>query len=284
MPARPSEPIGFDSARYRQGWGLKPEHLPITCKGHDLRDRYLCSDCARDLRLVLADLPVLVCDLQLALTRQARFVEHGLRRDEQDGQDGDDGAEEALPWAEPAAVALRHLGRALGGSQRPAVVMAAEALARLDELLLQPGAAAYAGRVSQAALHGYRVIDRPPDPWFYGPCPRCGADIYDERNVSHVACLACSYAAPLDEHQLACLDAGDERLLTVAELVGAITSAGEVITRHQIFGWIRRDGLAREQENRVTWRRGRLVAEAVWVYRLGDVRRLARAAEDRRAS
>ena len=38
----------------------------------------LCRDCAEDLHLVLVDVPVLVLDLQLALTRQTRFVEHGL--------------------------------------------------------------------------------------------------------------------------------------------------------------------------------------------------------------
>jgi hypothetical protein len=286
VPTTRRSELQFDSPRYRQEWRVKPDQLPIRCEEHDTRDRHICRDCAEDLHLVLADLPVLVFDLQLALTRQTHFVEHGHQLGGDDG-DGPQEATGALPWAEPAAAALRHLGRALGGPRAsvwPVERLAARTLARWDDLLLAPTVVEYAERVSLAALHGYRVIDRPPDPWFYGPCPKCAVDIYDERNVTRVSCLACTYTAPLDEHQLACLDAGDARLLTVSELVGAITSAGEVVTRHQIFGWIRRDGLAREEENRVVWRKGRLAGETVWVYRLGDVRRLARAAEERKAS
>lgn len=294
MTAHPSD-AALDAYRLGQPWRLQAEHLPIRCEdSHDRHDRHLCAGCEADLRAVLQDVPALALDLQVALTRQTSFVQHGLhrRRDEEGEDEGEpvEGSTGPLPWDEAAAKALHHLATALraGGHVEPLttswVDLADQALGQLPNLLLDPQVGAWAERLSRAVLHGYRVVDRPPDVWYFGPCPKCGEDIYDERTVTDVSCVACTYSAPLADHQLACLDAGDDRLLTVSELVGAITAAGEAVTRDQINGWIRREGLAREPENRVVWRKGRLSQESVWVYRLGDVRRLAREAEERRAA
>jgi hypothetical protein len=152
-------------------------------------------------------------------------------------------------------------------------------------LIRRPDGPDWARRISTAVAGAHRAVDSPPSPWYYGPCPDCHRDIYAERTDSAdlsamVVCGApgCPYAARLDDHRLAQLDAGDDRWLTVGELVGAITSAGETVTRDQINGWIRREGLAREV--RVDVRLG--VRSEAYVYRLGDVRRMAQAAEARR--
>lgn len=270
-------------------WRLQADRLPIRCggDGHDRHDRHLCRECAEDLRLVLEDVPALITDLQVALTRETSFVEHGrLRSGEDDDEDGE-GRSAPLPFDPRASAAFHRLAEAFGaqgGLVGPVVAAVAGHLANFDALLLDPGVEALAERVSGAVLHGYRVVDRPPDLWYYGPCPKCRVDIWDERNVEHVSCGHCSYAAPAADHQLASLDAGDDRLLTVGELVGAITAAGEPVTRHQINGWIKREGLVRELDNRVVWKGGQLVNETAYVYRLGDVRRLAREADERRGA
>ena len=144
----------------------------------------------------------------------------------------------------------------------------------------------------------FEKIDMPKDMTYYGPCPDCGHDIVQERihtiieNGVHIvdpdappiACrfTSCGYAQPLDLHQRKLLEAGEDRWLTVGELVSAITSGGEVVTRHQIRHWIDKEGLPRETRSRPQWVDGELKSHEVATYRLGDVRELAQRADQKR--
>lgn len=258
MPVR-SDWAAFpsDLPHARRAWAA-PNDLDalIECgDDHARGDSWLCRDCADHVARIVADVPALLDDLTLALTRQTSFVQHGTSD------------ETPLPFNVEAADALTRLRAAV---------------ASLGDLTRQPDAPALARRLSAEYLHAHRVIDRPEVPAYMGTCPE-GHDLYALRDADTVEC-DCGYHAPMKEHQRTALDAGEDRLLTVAELVGAITSAGETVTRDQINSWIRREGLVREKAARPLWRDGQLVARTVYVYRLGDVRALAQRAERRRAS
>ena len=82
----------------------------------------------------------------------------------------------------------------------------------------------------------------------------------------------CDYTSGLVEHQRRQLDAGNDRWLTVNELVSAITAAGELVTGEELRGWINRSGLPREPQGVPRWTNGQLVADQRWTYRLSDVR------------
>jgi hypothetical protein len=156
----------------------------------------------------------------------------------------------------------------------------------LDNLAGLPPMRRIAHDISSAAARAHRVIDAPPDPAYYGPCPDCGRDIWQQRihpdhqESTPVACQhrECSYAEPLAEHNRRILAGGENLWLPIGQLVSAIIEGGEIVTRDQIKGWVRRGGLAREKRQMPYWQGGRLYTREVDVYRLGDVRDRAREA------
>lgn len=263
----------------RRWAGLGPDGRPAVVECDHGSAQLVCVDCLGALRGVLADVPALLEDLDVSIRRQVRFVDHGTRFRVDD--------ESPLPFDDRASRAKRSLVDAV--EQLRVLAGGRGVLAELDRLAGVPGIWEAARDVAAAARSAHRAIDAPESDWYFGPCPDCSHDIYGQRadesdRSARVACEACSYSAhPIDLRQLQ-LDASEDRMLTVGELVGAITAAGEVVTRKQIDGWIRRGGLPRERHARPRWVGGELDVKHVYVYRLGDVRELARAAEERRSS
>jgi hypothetical protein len=290
--------VRFDASGYRRPWrGLnwKQEPLIVSCQ-HDHGDATLCPPCVVELRDVLSDIPALLHDLDVAIVRDARFVQHGSQRGKvRQPTDKRRQDEARLDFNDTASNTKRRLTNVLQAAvdqgmappSTPADV-ARHIHAHLGKLAKWEQAADLARDITAAVARAHKVIDAPPSLWYYGPCPDCGHDIYQERitvhdRTSHVTCPQpeCTYSEKPQDHNRRQLDAGEDRMLTVGELVSAITSAGEPVTRGQINGWIRRDGLPREERSLTQWVDGRLVSRPVWVYRLGDVRRLALEAEAR---
>lgn len=266
----------------------------------------ICVACAKELCRVLSDIPQLIDDLDIAVAKEAHFVEHGTFLGAMEDEDLGPSTNPALSAHARLILALRgdgtnaHPGVADWFDSRDPARMAHEFGAQLSHSLrlsgyfgalrLEPRMRRLAIDISGAAARAHRVIDTPADLVYYGPCPDCGRDIVQERIASDddrtpVRCrfASCGYAAPLDVHQRRLLDGYEDRWMTVTELVSAITSGGEVVTRDQINGWIKRHGLAREKRSRPRYVNEELVFDEVWTYRLGDVRqRAAEAAERKR--
>jgi hypothetical protein len=260
----------------------------VDCR-HEHVDRNICTYCGELLAGVLDDVPALLDDLVAAEIKDVRFVEHGsLQYDRGESS-------VVLPWSERASKARVRLVFELTSAADicglPADTEAnlARRLRRfLPTLCRRDDGPEWAARITHAAAAAHAAIDRPPSPWYYGPCPLCRKDLYQERiadddHESKVTCSHedCAYSESLHTHRLIQLDAGEDRMLTVGELVGAITSAGETVTRHQINNWIKREGLPREQRVRPRMVNGGMANHEVYVYRLGDVRRMALVAEIR---
>lgn len=280
---------------YSRPWtGLSTENghvgKPVLVVCDHAADQPVCPDCRWLLAQVLDDVPALLWDLELAEVKDVRFIEHGSFQHDRTE------AEVVLPWNERATKARLRLAFELRAAadaclrhdeRRPAN-LARRLRRHLPILVRRDDAPEWAARISHAASWAHAAIDRPPSPWYYGPCPKCRRDLYQERvedPEARVECAQpdCDYAAELADHRLTQLDAGEDRLLTVGELVGAITSAGEAVNRDQINNWIRREGLPRERRVRPRMLAGgHLANHEVYVYRLGDVRRLALDAERRR--
>jgi hypothetical protein len=262
----------------------------VNCHGHV--ELGICGDCCVSLGLVLADVPQLFDDLDIAIAGETRFVEHGHRI----------GGSEPTGSGHPAIAAQQRLTLALigdGTEQHPGVkdwfdnygpASLARALTRnLHRVVHEPRMPNLARDITQAASRAHHVIDSPVDLCYYGPCPSCGRDLVQERiwhkdAETKVTCRypSCDYAEPLSEHQRKLLAASEDRWMTVTELVSAITSADEPVTRDQINWWIKRGGLAREKRVRPRYVNGELTTTEVWTYRLGDVRDRAAAAERRK--
>jgi len=265
----------------------------------------ICVECAKELVRILSDIPQLIDDLDIAVAKEARFVEHGTFLGSMEDEDLGPSTNPALSAHARLVLALRgddtneHPGVSDWFDSRDPSRMARELEVQLARSLTLSGYFGALRRearmrrlaidISGAAARAHRVIDSPADMVYYGPCPDCGRDIVQERigpeERTPVRCrfTSCGYTAPLDVHQRKLLDGYEDRWMTVNELVSAITSGGEVVTRDQINGWIRRHGLAREKRSRPRYVDGELVFDEVWTYRLGDVReRAAEVAERKR--
>lgn len=258
--------VYFDSDGYRCGWGDLPEDPLVKCDGHTAPDGWLCEQCRRQVRHLLNLVPALLYDLNLAATRQSVFVEGGTRLTDDDVS--------PLPYDEAASRAIRSLMKLMKAGDLAEAAQKARWLAAFQPHLRHPQVREWSFRLSRALRTGLRIIERPEPSVYYGPCPQCAGDLYGPRDWAVVSC-GCGYQKPADDHRKDALALGEDRWLTVGELVGAITSAGETVTRNQIGSWIRTRGLPRELANRPIWRDGALVERRLYVYRLGDVRDLA---------
>jgi hypothetical protein len=261
----------------------------IRCDHETDPDRFLCSLCAADLELCLADIPALVDDLDTAITRQTAFVEHGIRPHISDPDDETvvdaPGQESPLPYSPAASNARRRLTDALQwGTQAVGdnpTSLSRWWLAYLPTLLLHQDIAAAADRISYAVLKAHEAIDRPADRQHLGQCPNeCGRDLEAERGDETVTCL-CGYTVNVIEHVHLALSRVDDMMMTDTELVGAVELAGEPIRRTQIHSWVRTGRLEAHVQMRHVWRGGTIVAIERKVYKLGEVRALAEGAKPR---
>lgn len=296
---------------------VTPDDKPagiIRCDsdGHPHPDAFLCPACVVELRRHLADVHPMVVDLCIAAAKDVRFPERGSGRARHHDDDNPD-RDPAQPYTEEAPVLFNMAARAAlaqiadslpfpdlrmrqRAAEEPRVwvpIAARTMLARLSDWLLQPTIADTAERISRAMVHGRTVIDRPRDITYYGVCPTCSGDIYQERVDQHdpnarVVCPhGCGYSERYASHEQQALQAGEDRWLTVDELVGALARRGDdttTVTRAQIERFIRREGLPRQvRPTRMTLVGGQVESVPVWTYRLGDVLQMAavEAAEER---
>jgi len=222
----------------------------------------LCHACQNLLEALHTDTPELLAELATARRRAVKFI---------GGTDDPAG----IPWSEAASRCHREL----------ATLWAELAGTNLTDLN-QP---ALLIRLGHLHRQGRRIIDRPRDLINLGLCPICGHEIRQERPTvteleqatATVTCThaptdgpACPYTADWHDHQKTLLDQRNDMMLTVSELVGVLTEAGEPATRRRIKYLVEHHGLPRERITRPHLRGKAIVTEQVWVHRLGDVRDL----------
>jgi hypothetical protein len=259
-------PITYHSTAWRFGTG---RIKTITCD-HNPTDTFLCSDCAQLFRAILEDIPGLHTDLEVHLTRQNTFLELGTPKEA-------DPEEASIPWNEQASKAIRGLWYALGG--RP-VPRSRELLGAWEDTLRRPDAAELAARVSYAAANARAVIDAPRPKVYYGPCPDCKRDLYQERvteDTDVIVCRACGYHAKRADHLRRELDIMADKEFTLTKLVQTLNDGGEPTSRQEIENLIYRatgdlPPLPRQKVNMPRYVGRRLERNEVWVYRLGTVR------------
>lgn len=278
---------------------------PRTCARKHHQHSGICDDCLADFRKVLADVPPMLLDLDAAIAGDVNFVERGQFA-------GFEADPDLVGGRNPAVLAQQRLVTAIvgdgtnahpgfsdwAGPQHP-MWMADTLLSALPLVQDEPRLPQLAQDISQAMSRAHHVIDRPKDLQFYGPCPNCNKELWQERvrddEDAMIICHnrkpredgkgveRCGYKEHLDVHQKRILDKAEDLLMTVTELVGALPMAGEPVSRHQINGWIRRKRLLERQTHKLKWNPETEEVEQIPEvrYRLGDARVLAEEAAER---
>jgi hypothetical protein len=229
---------------------------------------FLCPRCEGTLRRLLQDVPALVTDLEVTLTRQDQLVTSGP-------ESAPEPDESPLPWHEAASKAIRRLFRALGGRPVPTAAAYLEGWAELcsDQRVVE-----VFSRLADAVVFGRAVIDRRPAKMYYGHCPNCDSHIWQDRinpDEGGLVECSCGYRAPLQAHQAAQLDIGEAQHLTETELMRVLNKGGEPVARHELSNILHRHDegvIPRTRLNRPRWRDGQLVPHEVWAWQLGQVR------------
>lgn len=222
---------------------------PTSC---DHRNDGLCGDCETLLEGLLHDLPALVEQLGVAARKDVRFAPHGHRKGDQQHPD-----ESPIPWSPAATRALDELLTIVRDPQL-------RDPARRRQVLTQ---------LSRLAAKAHRILERPEDIDYVGPCPQCTADLWVVRGEL-VTCKACDYKASWIEHHQNALEARGDQMMTIHELTTTLKAAGEPITRKRIEYLQDHHGLPREKRVVPHWQGQTVVTSEVWLYRLADVREL----------
>jgi excisionase family DNA binding protein len=263
------------SPRWRGLRGGEPVRI-ICARSHGAAG--LCGDCVELFSDVLSDVPRLLDDLESAAAGGTAFVEHGwvLGLREQDRS----GLNPLLEAHARLSGALVLAGDWFDWSHPEQ--LARQLLACLPLLVDEPSLVRVAREVSAAYGSAIRRVERPEDWAYFGPCPLCDRDLYGLRaaaddDTARISCRGpgCDYSEDMITHRLICIDKGDARMLTVDELVGAITRIGEVVSRKQIRRFVDHEGVTRDLRDVPRLVAGEVFVEQVEVYRLGDVRVLA---------
>ena len=86
-----------------------------------------------------------------------------------------------------------------------------------------------------------RMVDRPADKWFAGPCDTCERDLYAKVGAASVECAECDLVYDVDARRVWLLEQAQDRLLTAAELARAVSWLGtEPLTGERVRKWAQR--------------------------------------------
>lgn len=267
-----------------------------TC-GRPTRDAaYTCDQCTAEFQQALAETPWLVEQLEITLTRQ-KGVDYRAKNATTGGS-----KETPLPvdyGAFSAASALRtalltwvkhchdtgiaHQSPKTGLPILETAHMSRWLMWRIDGLALNPDGPAAMADITRAVTRGKRVIDRPADKWFAGPCTRevgdqiCGRDLYATLDKPQVKCSACHAVYNVGEQRGMLYTAAKDHLATASEIARAITVLSEQSVDADTAGKLRRliadwCSAGRLQAKGTTEVRGKPST----LYRVGDVDELVK--------
>lgn len=233
----------------------------------------LCGGCEADLARALGDVPWLAGQLDITLARL------GSKHDGGTGEPNDDptpavlrigplgfdaGASEAKWVLKNALVGWVRILVQTHPEDYPADTLADIAvwlLARVERLAMHHDAGSAVDEIRSAVWHGIRLIDRPADLVYAGPCP-CGTDLYARPEAPQVTCRGCKAEYRVSDRREWMLATIDGTLFHAAAMAHVLTSLGWPCTQGQIRQWASR---------------GRVVAHGVDgqghpVYRVSEVR------------
>lgn len=188
-------------------------------------DWTICRPCVADLTADLAALPELLAEVRTTLARQ------GV----QGARAGSRGADGPLPYDPRASAVHGGAVAVLVGWVRvlaedtdliwPADTPAACALwlgAHIHLIRVHPAAGDITGEIAASVGSCRRVVDRPPQRLFAGPCTRCHTPMYARPGQPTVACPTCRTPHDVADARAAMLEGARDQLLSIPEMLRAL--------------------------------------------------------------
>jgi hypothetical protein len=182
--------------------------------GKPTRDAaYVCEPCGDDLARALGDVAWLVDELEISVTRQ-KGVDYrqagggsGPKKPSERPSPVQWGAAEAraelrsilVLWTRLCAEEnVRNSSPYPGLPDDDLAAISRWLMWRVDGLTLHEAGADAVDEITSAVAHCHRVIDRPADQEFAGPC-ECGRDLYRKPKAPEVKCRQCEKVYKVDE-------------------------------------------------------------------------------------
>jgi hypothetical protein len=238
--------------------------------GRPSPDATVCPACAYRLTDALTDVTGprgLAYDLDVATARQARLGD----------RNGSRPTETPVPYDARASEAAAHLKGVLVGWARVVcedygadlppddlAAIAAWLRPRVGWLRHHPAAVEAHDEIVEAVRAARRVIDRPADRLYAGPCDQCGGDLYARPGALAVECRPCELVYEVEARRAWLLEALEEHLATTIEISRALTSLAQPVTPNMIYGYVHRGRLI-PRSHRAEGRK------TIPLYRVGDV-------------
>lgn len=233
----------------------------------------------------LAEMPVLVDELNTAIVKQARITLTSTGRPAPEPRDEHDGLgvhEQPLPFNLGASDALELLHRTLWPWVRegieahpdafphaldPSTVGLSRVLLRLHGWLQgHPDGNLAIDEITYAVRTANRAIDRGADLDYAGPCgaaiegESCPEDLYVAHDAVLARCRTCGTEWDVPERRAALLVVAEDQLVTTTEACRAVkTYAGEHLTSAMVRGWKARGRLTAHpdpRDGKDRWRLG----------------------------
>lgn len=227
----------------------------------------LCHGCTSTLEYELGDVPAVVAELEITLSRQSRV-----------GSGGKGGlASEKTPIHSGAMLAADYLQNTLttwardvsgetfvpGVGVPPSHAAAMFLLMSVNDIRKHPAVAELVDEVCESVRQARRCVDRPADRQFVGPCGAevegvtCTEDLYARPGAAWVRCRVCSTEHDVADRRAWLLDQAKDRLFTVREAAQMMGDVGGIrVTEASIRGYLHR--------GRIGYRLGTMI-------RLGDL-------------
>lgn len=259
--------------------------MSCTC-GKPTRDNaYICDDCLDQFAKVLGDVTWLDDELETSVVKE-KGIDYSAT--------GARGTETPLLFNAAASTARDNLTTALWTlvrfcveeqirasdpmttlPDRNIIAMSRWLLWRVDGLAYNDLAHELIATTTTAVNTCQKIIDRPPDRRYAGPCNECKRDLYHRPDATEVTCAGCGQR----------WDVGEQQAWTNGQILEFLT--GRLVTASEGAKYLGRLGIEVKQETIGKWReRKRIVGTEVnerWVYRWDDLVELA-ARNGRKAS
>lgn len=223
-------------------------------------DGFICKLCGEQLERAIGDMPALLVELEITVTKQDKMGRGGKRGKGDDAPLPFNWSASDAVWAinNTLTTWARHLASSRGVQEPSAAGLLGWLLTSIDSIRMDEAATQIHDEITYAHRQALRIIDRPDPEVYAGRCDgsdvrvaadgdklhpqvgECGADLYARLGDKAVSCQACGAVYDLVERKRELLDRVDDEWARPHVIANALTSLDEPITPDTLRKWIER--------------------------------------------